>query len=128
MELSDIAALPWLAPADRLALPHGEAIYFLLDRDSAPLYIGATVHLKDRLGCHRWVKPGVDVGIERIAWMPAEWPASEMLEAELIFKFKPALNVRGKRVKLHPENSLWHRPAPWTIREALEMDAPPPAP
>lgn len=125
MELTDIAALSSVSPVDRLALPPGEAIYFLLDKDGVPLYIGATVHLKDRLGCHRWLTPAPDSRIDRIAWKPCAWPASEFLEAELIFKYKPVLNVRGKRVKLHPE-TRW--PVQVALRDAtLDTPAPPAA-
>lgn len=117
MELSDIGTLPWISPVDRLALPGGSAIYFLLDGEGEPLYIGSTAYLKDRMGTNRWLKDGVNVGIERIAWMPCDWPAGEMLEAELIFKFKPRLNVRGKKVKLHPENTLWYRRPGWVVEQ-----------
>ena len=103
----DIASLPSVALEDRLRIecPGGEAVYFILDIDGNPLYIGATVHLKDRLGCHRVVRGSPENGAVRVAWFACDWRTAHRIEADLIYGMKPPLNVRGKQWRLALRNS-----------------------
>jgi excinuclease UvrABC nuclease subunit len=114
----DIATLPSVALVDRLSAPECEAVYFLLNVEGRPLYIGSTGYLKSRLGCHRVVKASPENGVVAVAWMACDWVSGLSVEADLIWELQPPLNVRGKRTKLHPENY-------WFVRAALNM---PPGP
>lgn len=98
----DIPALPSVDLVDRLTLKECEAVYFILDANGDPLYIGSTVYLKSRLGCHRIVKGSPENGAVSVAWFACDWATANEIEHDLIFKLKPPLNVRGKHCKLRP--------------------------
>jgi hypothetical protein len=105
--LEDVAALPSLPLEDRLSLicPGGEAVYFILNAQDEILYIGATVHMHDRLGCHRVVRESPGNGAVRVAWFACNWRTAHEIEREMIYRWKPPLNVRGKRWKLARRHS-----------------------
>jgi hypothetical protein len=97
----DIAALPSLDLVDRLKVPGGDVVYFILDSDGQPLYIGRTMGLYTRLGCHSVVRGSPGNGAVRVAWLAcSDWREADEIESALIFSLKPPLNARGKRWKL----------------------------
>jgi hypothetical protein len=119
----DIAALPSVAFADRLRLPECEAIYFVLNAEGQPLYIGSSIFLKTRWSSHRILKDGPPAGAVRIAWFRCEWREALRLEADLILRLDPVLNVIGRPRRSRPPV---HRPigefvAAGTITRILDI-------
>jgi len=70
------------------ALPTGAAIYYVLDRDSGILYVGASKHLRQRWVNHHRRADLAAVGATRIAWQ-AVWPEFLPLEALFIRYCEP---------------------------------------
>ncbi len=126
----EISALPSLALVDRLAVRECSAVYFILDDDGMPLYIGSTAHLKTRLGCHRVVKGSPENGAIRVAWWECDWRLGLKVEADLIFDLQPPLNVRGKRWKIPlqiPPNTGGLYDSPSWVWEILNGKPPTPS-
>lgn len=80
--------------ANRAKLPHSSGIYFFLDADNKPLYIGASIDINVRVTVnHPKLEDAIRIGAKKIAW----WLSDDEklffhLELKLIKLFKPILN------------------------------------
>src|SRR5689334_1700311 len=104
----DIASLPSVAVADRLRLPGGTAVYFVLNAAGEVIYIGSALSLRTRWSSHRLRKDCEATGAARIAWMRCDdFKEAMTREVELIFSIKPPLNQRGKTKKMRVPRLPW---------------------
>jgi predicted component of type VI protein secretion system len=87
-EVWDVQIFP-SAPWDQIAaLPTGAAIYYVLNKDSGVLYVGASKQVRQRWGSHHRRAHLAAVGATRIAWQ-AVWPEFLPLEALFINYCQP---------------------------------------
>ena len=84
----DVHAFPSTAWNQTAALPTGAAIYYVLDRESVVLYVGASKHVRQRWGRHHRRSDLAAVGATCIAWQ-AVWPEFLLLEALFISYCQP---------------------------------------
>jgi hypothetical protein len=84
----DIQAFPSTAWEQTSALPTGAAIYYVLNRDSVVLYVGASKQVRMRWASHHRRADLAAVGATRIAWQ-AVWPEFLLLEALFISYCQP---------------------------------------
>jgi hypothetical protein len=84
----DVYAFPSTAWDQIAALPIGAAIYYVLNRESVVLYVGASKHLRQRWVGHHRRSDLAAVGATRIAWQ-AVWPEFLLLEALFINYCQP---------------------------------------
>jgi hypothetical protein len=84
----DVHAFPSTAWDQIAALPTGAAIYYVLNRDSGVLYVGASKQVRQRWVNHHRRKDLAAVGARRNAWQ-AVWPEFLPLEALFIRYCQP---------------------------------------
>jgi hypothetical protein len=87
-ETWDVCTCPSTAWDQTAALPTGAGIYYVVNRDSIVLYVGASKQVRQRWFRHHRRTDLAAVGAKRIAWQ-AVWPAFLPLEALFIRYCQP---------------------------------------
>lgn len=90
----DITALPHVSIHRRVDLPNISAIYFVLDEDCRPLYIGQSHLMRNRWEAHVKKAAAIEMGGWRIAWTAVPEDQLSTVERQMIELFDPPLNVR----------------------------------
>jgi hypothetical protein len=89
----NITALPWVAANNLNALPPRSGLYFIVDETADLLYLGQSIHLKNRLTSgHHKLSFLRTVGCQRIYWLPVAEDHLVQMEGHAIQHFKPRWN------------------------------------
>ncbi|MEO1378089.1 MAG: GIY-YIG nuclease family protein, partial [Cyanobacteria bacterium J06635_10] len=106
----NLASLPWQPLQARNCLPKKPGIYFALDRENDPLYIGKSEGLKSRWSGHKQLRHLKLIADVKLAYHLANKEELHNLEAELIEKYRPPLNVyRGRKRPEDKEKRKYHK-------------------